>query len=556
MTPTLRALLTESRLYVASDPAERDGGKAFRLLARIDAELASPDTGEGLGLRWDGSVLLYGPFQVAKVYRLADGWDGFMLDTVRLDVIRGVGEPQARAAVEARARTLLGSPATALRVKPEDVEVLRKLKADALGAVLIGTNQSEAIDRILAALKSPAPAPAVVPETPMWWPLVANKRIGPHFMGAVTHGLYCCESCRMIVCTEAVPAPVPDALPLMTHCLGCNGTGETERGSVCDDCGGSGRTNCLLSPVPVVLMLKAIDAKYPGGGSDGYSRNWTAGERGIGIATSGEQFVVRRYMSDCAMTKWAAVTMMTALDREMEWLRGETVPSAKPAPGCEHCTEEQIQKEMFRPGAPAEANPDGREAVHVGRKSKGWIGFDLDGTLAEYGGWKGPQHIGAPIPGTIQLVKRYLAAGREVRIFTARVDGGKAALSVGVKEGAQYADVAAIRAVIERWCAEHIGVVLPITNIKDYGMDLLFDDRAVRIVRNTGIACCPQHQHDDHYGLAAPSRVEPSPPIRTKDVEQVVLDVMRRVLNRVPCDDGEAELIGSMLRAIDAIGRK
>lgn len=28
---------------------------------------------------------------------------------------------------------------------------------------------------------------------------------------------------------------------------------------------------------------------------------------------------------------------------------------------------------------------------------KGWIGVDLDGTLAEYDGWKGPDEIGAPV---------------------------------------------------------------------------------------------------------------------------------------------------------------
>lgn len=27
---------------------------------------------------------------------------------------------------------------------------------------------------------------------------------------------------------------------------------------------------------------------------------------------------------------------------------------------------------------------------------QGWIGVDLDGTLAEYHGWKGAEHIGQP----------------------------------------------------------------------------------------------------------------------------------------------------------------
>jgi hypothetical protein len=31
----------------------------------------------------------------------------------------------------------------------------------------------------------------------------------------------------------------------------------------------------------------------------------------------------------------------------------------------------------------------------------GWIGVDLDGTLAFYDEWIGPEHIGAPIPGMV-----------------------------------------------------------------------------------------------------------------------------------------------------------
>lgn len=146
------------------------------------------------------------------------------------------------------------------------------------------------------------------------------------------------------------------------------------------------------------------------------------------------------------------------------------------------------------------------------RRAKGWVAFDLDGTLAEYTGWKGPQHIGAPVPGMVAILKAYLAAGREVRIFTARVDGGKAALGAGVAEGAQYADVAAIRAPIEAWCLEHIGRVLPITNVKDYGMDILFDDRAVRVVRNEGRPCCDDHKTDDNYGLPTTDARETAPP--------------------------------------------
>lgn len=35
---------------------------------------------------------------------------------------------------------------------------------------------------------------------------------------------------------------------------------------------------------------------------------------------------------------------------------------------------------------------------------KGWIGVDLDGTLAHYEGWKGVEHIGEPIPAMVERI--------------------------------------------------------------------------------------------------------------------------------------------------------
>ncbi len=102
----------------------------------------------------------------------------------------------------------------------------------------------------------------------------------------------------------------------------------------------------------------------------------------------------------------------------------------------------------------------------------GWIGVDLDGTLAHYEGWQGETHIGAPISAMVERVKRWLGKGYEVRIFTARVS---------------HPDQAAAAAdAIKAWCLDHIGVALPITNVKDYAMIELWDDRAVQVVRNTG----------------------------------------------------------------------
>lgn len=114
--------------------------------------------------------------------------------------------------------------------------------------------------------------------------------------------------------------------------------------------------------------------------------------------------------------------------------------------------------------------------------NSGWIGVDLDGTMAHYEGWKGADHIGAPIPAMVARVKRWLAEGREVRIFTARVytDGSP-------KRNQEAADA---RGAIQRYCFEHVGQSLAVTCTKDYAMVELWDDRAVRCVPNTGQPCC------------------------------------------------------------------
>jgi hypothetical protein len=104
-------------------------------------------------------------------------------------------------------------------------------------------------------------------------------------------------------------------------------------------------------------------------------------------------------------------------------------------------------------------------------KDSGWIGVDLDGTLAKFDEWKGPEHIGKPIPKMLARVKEWLADGKRVKIFTARAKG---------KDKDK-----AIRA-IKRWCQEHFGQELPVTCEKDSQMRELWDDRAVRVKKNDG----------------------------------------------------------------------
>jgi hypothetical protein len=95
----------------------------------------------------------------------------------------------------------------------------------------------------------------------------------------------------------------------------------------------------------------------------------------------------------------------------------------------------------------------------------------LDGTLAYYDGWKGEDHIGEPIPLMVSRVKRWLSEGRWVKIFTARMHDGKEST----------------RRRIEDWCEEHLGVRLEVTNVKDFSMVELWDDRCVQVDPNTGI---------------------------------------------------------------------
>lgn len=120
----------------------------------------------------------------------------------------------------------------------------------------------------------------------------------------------------------------------------------------------------------------------------------------------------------------------------------------------------------------------------------GWYGVDLDGTLAEYHGWPACGSIGEPIPAMVERVKAWLAEGKDVRIFTARVWplGTQIDFSVPSEDDTRRRVYAANQKErIEKWCAEHLGRVLPITCVKDYMLVSLWDDRAVQVHPNTGI---------------------------------------------------------------------
>lgn len=109
--------------------------------------------------------------------------------------------------------------------------------------------------------------------------------------------------------------------------------------------------------------------------------------------------------------------------------------------------------------------------------NRGWYGFDLDGTLAYYDGWKGIEHIGEPIRKTANLAKELIKNNHDVRIFTARVSD-------------KSRDIEEITNIIQDWTEKHLGKKLPVTNEKDFDCITIFDDRSVRIIENTGEECC------------------------------------------------------------------
>jgi len=100
----------------------------------------------------------------------------------------------------------------------------------------------------------------------------------------------------------------------------------------------------------------------------------------------------------------------------------------------------------------------------------GWVGFDLDATLAVYNGWIEGK-IGDMIPSCKALLEYVLKSGIEARIMTARACG------IDAEEQTK---------LIQDWLEENGLPRLQVTCSKDYEMICLVDDRAFAIEKNTG----------------------------------------------------------------------
>jgi hypothetical protein len=99
-----------------------------------------------------------------------------------------------------------------------------------------------------------------------------------------------------------------------------------------------------------------------------------------------------------------------------------------------------------------------------------WIAVDLDGTLAEYHGWS--EEIGKPVPLMMERLYKWLhTPGLKVKIFTARASLGEEHILV-----------------VKQWLSKHALPDLEVTNVKDMFMIELWDDRAIQVIKNTGIA--------------------------------------------------------------------
>lgn len=99
---------------------------------------------------------------------------------------------------------------------------------------------------------------------------------------------------------------------------------------------------------------------------------------------------------------------------------------------------------------------------------KAWIGVDLDGTLAYYDERSSIEEVGTAIPDMLALVKKMINNGIRVKIFTARATDTEQL------------------PLIRKWLKANGIPELEITNIKDYYMLKLYDDRCVQVERNTG----------------------------------------------------------------------
>lgn len=105
---------------------------------------------------------------------------------------------------------------------------------------------------------------------------------------------------------------------------------------------------------------------------------------------------------------------------------------------------------------------------------------DFDKTLAYYESkWKA-RKVGPAIPEMVDQVKKWLAQGDKVTIFTARIS------QLYDPDEARINDVAAQIDMIRTFCKENGLPELPITAVKKKEFTHFYDDKAFHVIPNKG----------------------------------------------------------------------
>jgi len=133
----------------------------------------------------------------------------------------------------------------------------------------------------------------------------------------------------------------------------------------------------------------------------------------------------------------------------------------------------------------------------------GWIGVDLDGTLAYYGPrLTGEGSIGDPLWPMVERIREWIRGGIEVRIFTARVSHC----------GQSDEEIAKETTLIQDWLEQECKLPrLAVTAEKDYSMLELWDDRCIQVEFNTGNKKCVAELVMDPVTKVISGRVDRNP---------------------------------------------
>lgn len=124
--------------------------------------------------------------------------------------------------------------------------------------------------------------------------------------------------------------------------------------------------------------------------------------------------------------------------------------------------------------------------VPLRRNDGGWIGVDLDSTLAHFDRWRGIAHIGAPIAPMVERVKRTIEDGVTVKLFTARV-APPPSCATAERRAEHIFEMRLFHVAWAKFCAENGLPVLEVTCQKDFKMIELWDDRVKQVVPNAGV---------------------------------------------------------------------